>query len=229
MIISHKHKFIFIKTRKTAGTSIEIALSKICGPDDIITPLVEDDENYRKELSYRGKQNYLYPLRSYNNSDFLLAFLKRRKLGFYNHIGAAEIKKRISHDIWSNYYKFCFERNPYDKFVSWYYWNGGDVKYGSMINFIRSGDAFKLQDFNLYTINSMPVVDEVFKYEELSDSLEKIRQRLNLEEVISLPIKKSKGNIRKDKRHYNNVLTIEEVDWISKVYAREIKFFNYSF
>ena len=37
MIISHKHKFIFIKTVKTAGTSIDIALSKICEPQDIIT------------------------------------------------------------------------------------------------------------------------------------------------------------------------------------------------
>jgi len=39
MIISHKHKFIYIKCRKTAGTSIEMSLSKLCGPQDIITPL----------------------------------------------------------------------------------------------------------------------------------------------------------------------------------------------
>ena len=38
MIISHKHKFIFLKTRKTAGTSVQIALSGICDQDlDIIT------------------------------------------------------------------------------------------------------------------------------------------------------------------------------------------------
>ena len=37
MIISHEHKFIFLKTRKTAGTSIELALSDLCGARDIIT------------------------------------------------------------------------------------------------------------------------------------------------------------------------------------------------
>ena len=39
MIISHKHKFIFIKPIKVGGTSIEIALAKHCGVDDIITPI----------------------------------------------------------------------------------------------------------------------------------------------------------------------------------------------
>ena len=37
MIISHTHKFIFIKTRKTAGSSVEHILSKRLGPDDICT------------------------------------------------------------------------------------------------------------------------------------------------------------------------------------------------
>jgi|TARA_B110000908_G_scaffold99018_1_gene116958 hypothetical protein len=37
MIISHKHKFIFVKTRKTAGSSIEKYLYNYLGPDDICT------------------------------------------------------------------------------------------------------------------------------------------------------------------------------------------------
>ena len=45
MIVSHKNRFIFLKTRKTAGTSIEISLRPYCGPDDIITRITEDDGN----------------------------------------------------------------------------------------------------------------------------------------------------------------------------------------
>jgi len=57
MIILHIHKFIFIKTRKTAGTSIEIFLSQFCGKDDILTPIGEG-ESLRKEQNI-VPQNYL--------------------------------------------------------------------------------------------------------------------------------------------------------------------------
>ena len=39
MIISHEYKFIFIKTVKTAGTSIYHYLAPLCGPDDILSPI----------------------------------------------------------------------------------------------------------------------------------------------------------------------------------------------
>ena len=61
MIISHKLKCIFIKPKKVGGTSFEVALSKYCGDKDIITPISNDDETLRKELGYRGSQNYENP------------------------------------------------------------------------------------------------------------------------------------------------------------------------
>ena len=44
MIISHKYKFIFIKTQKTAGSSIELYLSRFCGKDDIIIPMTDEKD-----------------------------------------------------------------------------------------------------------------------------------------------------------------------------------------
>ena len=43
MIVSHSRRFIFIKTRKVAGTSVELFLSQLCSQEDIITPLGLDE------------------------------------------------------------------------------------------------------------------------------------------------------------------------------------------
>jgi hypothetical protein len=48
MMICHRQKFLFLKTEKTVGTTIEAALSELCGPQDVITPFREDGEGNRK-------------------------------------------------------------------------------------------------------------------------------------------------------------------------------------
>lgn len=47
MIISFDHKFVFIKTLKTAGTSVEVSLNRFLGPDDIATPVFPDVEGHQ--------------------------------------------------------------------------------------------------------------------------------------------------------------------------------------
>jgi hypothetical protein len=49
VIVSVEHGFVFIKTRKTAGTSIEIALSRHVGRrGDVVTEITEEDERIRR-------------------------------------------------------------------------------------------------------------------------------------------------------------------------------------
>ena len=60
MIVSYEHNLIFIKPRKVAGTSFEIALRALTGPSDIITP-VYDESGAVAEYSAKQPQNYQYP------------------------------------------------------------------------------------------------------------------------------------------------------------------------
>ncbi|MCP4550739.1 MAG: sulfotransferase family 2 domain-containing protein [Bacteroidetes bacterium] len=127
MIISHKYKFIFIKTNKTAGTSIEIALSKICGKKDVITPISPDDEKVRRQIGISA-QNYFIPYNKYTSKDLVKLFVKMKRKVFYNHIPAIDVKNSVSKEIWNSYYKFCFDRNPFDKIISHYYFISIEMK-----------------------------------------------------------------------------------------------------
>ena len=229
MIISHKHKFIFFKTEKTAGTSLEIALSGICGPTDVITPISKIDEQYRQELGFRGPQNYLEPKKSSFFKKLFKGTDSNLKPLFYNHISAAEVKPRLSTEQWNSYHKFAFERNPYDKIISWFYWTKADEQYGSLQKFIESGEAALLKGWNVYTQNNKLIVDKVYKYEELTTALTDLSQELNLASELKLPAKKTKSHTRKNHRHYSQVLTGQQRQWVEKEFAPVLKKFNYVF
>ena len=231
MIISHRYKFIFLKTSKTAGTSIEIALSKFCDKNDIITPISKEDEQLRKELGYNGPQNYQFSLSEYNLIDyinFIFKFRKRRKKEFYNHISSKEIKTFINNSCWNSYYKFCFERNPWDKVVSQYYWKTTNPR-PSIGEFLKSRHlmGLKKRGFNIYTINKTLSVNKVYKFEKLNESLKHIKKVLNLPENINLP--KAKSKYRLDKRHYSKIFSQDERNIIKSEFEEEIKLFNYHY
>lgn len=225
MIISHKHRFIFIKTKKTAGTSIEIALSKFCGEDDILTPLTPEDDRRRQELGYRGAQNYKVPFSRYGWADWLKLFSKRKRVRFRNHTPASYIMSHVDEDVWNGYFKFCFERNPWDKVVSWYFWRNQREPRPSISEFVQSGKANTIRGFENYTVDAEIVVDRVFLYEQLEQSMQEIAERIGLPEVPSLP--RAKGDTRTDRRSYQHILAPADVDKIGKVYAREIAYFGY--
>ena len=127
MIISHRHKYIFMRTTKTASTSMEIALSRFCGPDDVITPINPEDEPVRNELGI-FPQNYSRPRKfwEYRPKDIARALLYKQKAEkklFWNHMSATQVRDKVTQPVWDSYFKFCFVRNPWDRAISRYYWN----------------------------------------------------------------------------------------------------------
>ena len=228
MIISHKYKFIFLKTRKTAGTSLEIALSKFCGPIDIITPISPpEDENIRSELGYRGPQNYNVPFAKHSLGDWKNTLRQKKRREFYNHVPASQIYRWVDKKVWDSYYKFCFERNPWDKAVSMYYF------YTKTHNISRPMDvqiqAFgeRLSNYSIYSIDGKVAVDYVARYEDLGNEIEGIRQKIGLPEKLILP--KAKGGYRKDRRPYREVIEENEEECIRRICRKEIELLGYKF
>src|SRR5215475_11298328 len=125
MILSKVHRFIFIKGVKVGGTSIEIALSRLCGPDDIVTPITPIDELKRLEVD-GGARNYLQDpaterayldmLRRATVSD--LANVNPPSSLYFNHMPLRDVL-RLQDSAALNYQVVCVERNPYAKIFSW--------------------------------------------------------------------------------------------------------------
>lgn len=224
MIVNHKYKFIFLKTRKTAGTSIEIALSKFCGANDIITPISAEDEAKRRDLGFRGPQNYRIPTCFYSKRDWLKLVKNRKRKQFFNHMEASSIENHVSEEIWQTYFKFCFERNPFDKAVSLYYWSTHEPR-PQIADYLNSVPIGLLSNWNNYTMDDRVVVDFIGNYENLDNDLETITDKLGLPEKLSLP--RAKGNYRKNRAHYSTVLNNSVRARVEIVCAKEIAAFKY--
>jgi hypothetical protein len=213
MIISHKHKFIFLKTKKTAGTSIEVSLSRYCGKEDILTPLAPEDEEIREQFGIKPR-NYLNPVTGNPK--------------YFNHYKAKKVKRLIGDKIWNTYYKFSFDRNPWDKVISHYYFRTGksnqDISFEA---FLQSNKFTGAYNYPIYTINDRVAADFLGKFETLDEDLAAVCKTIGIPFDGWLP--KAKGNYRKDQRHYRHQYNKEQKELIENYFKKEIELFQYEF
>lgn len=230
MIINHKYRFIYIKTKKTASTSIEIALSRYCDANDILTPIGGRDEPKRANLGYQGPANYLMPRQQWTRGDLFRHYLFREEIvAYWNHMPAAAIRERIGPDIWNSYFKFCFERNPWDRAISAYYWENRSRKrlpdFEKYLPTLAKED--NLSNFPKYGIDGRIVVDEVYRYEDLPEVLDRLVLRLGLPGPLELT--DAKRQFRKNRRPYQEFYSEQGRRYVGEVCAREIEAFGYKF
>ncbi len=227
MIVSHSHKFIFIKTRKTASTSIEIALSAICEPNDIITPLAPKDERLRKKLTGKTQQNCLVPWKCYTFLDVLRLIKYRKRVVYSNHITASKLKHYLGETIWNDYYVFCFERNPIDKCLSHYKWRGNKKNYQNFKAYLDSKDYQRIQGKRFYKDNSNHViVDKIYKMEQLEASFAHLRDQLGLtESQLKVPqlITKKSAVLSAQERE---AIVAPYLTELTSIFATEFEFYS---
>ena len=204
MIISHKHKFIFLKSTKTAGTSLEVSLASVCGPEDIITTITKDGL----------PKDYSHP--------------HRNDKKFKPHIPPLRIISKIDIDIWNEYYKILAIRNPWDRVVSYWYWNVGKYKKTyTFSEYVKSKRIHSLlRWYKIVPHDRKTCVDFLIRFEHLNEDFSKLCDLLKIN-PIELP--HAKGNFRTNKKPYQKHYSNETKKIIANRYREEIELFNYNF
>jgi hypothetical protein len=108
MIISHAHRFVFVKTNKTAGSSMEALLESYLQPGDMMTKRgeIKFDKNYIKALKNRG-----------------IEALSKRKHNIVSHSPLIAAYEKFPES--RNYFSFGVLRNPFQRYISSFRWNKG--------------------------------------------------------------------------------------------------------
>lgn len=241
MIISHANRFVFIKTRKTAGSSVEIALSRICGPQDVITPLSAQrgEERLRREERGIGPINHLKPIASHRGfKEWRRLLLKASRSPYPEHATVPEVQAILGRRLWDQYFSFTIERNPWDRALSRYWWQKhrweekgrtGFPCVSDYLHWLARNKPHWLSNWNHYAIGDRIAVDRVLRYEALETELADLQNKLTLTGDLQLPARRAKSGFRDDNRHYSQLLTDADRSLIARLCHREIEAFGYTF
>jgi len=202
MLISHDYRFIFIKTRKTAGTSLEVELSRLMGESDVVTPILPPEEGH-------VARNFI---------------VNGTKL--YNHMPAAKVRGVVGRKVFDSYLKFCIEREPVDKCISYYSMlrNSPAHRRGNETltweEYLRRRD-FPLDDALYLGFWGNLLVDRILHYERLPQELPLLCKDLGI------PFERLQTRAKSGFR--NDVpVTLQDRKEIYKAFRKSLRYTGYS-
>ena len=252
MILSRKHRLIFLHCRKAAGSSLTVSLSRFLGPDDIQIGAMVD-----------GASNGIYPprraiLNSLSRPCFRSIIKATARLSFWEYVNgcnkqyyrksicaepqfatAAEIKAAFP-DEWSQYKKFCVLRNPWDRTVSDYFWRtrylGSPPSFDDYVRALYNRESLggviprRHNSWDLFTIDGQVEVDKVVRYENLLEDVAAFLAKTDIEWDDWLPNSKKKRGIHRNRpSDYRSLYTEELSEMVHETYREEIAYGGYQF
>jgi hypothetical protein len=167
-LISFKHQLIFVKTTKTAGTSVEIDLSAKLEPEAVVTPIYPPVDGHVARNHLDGAGNPL----------------------FFNHMPARKIREILGADKFDAMTRICIEREPVTKCISHFHMLRNSALHNPDGAYQLSWDEYVAQgkfplDLPKYTMmqddQRLSLVTHVLRYDRLSRDLPPLLKSLGIE------------------------------------------------
>lgn len=207
MIISHQHRFIFAAVPKTGTHSVRQALREHMSEEDI--------EQVGLFVNKRFPYEQLAAIR-------------------HGHLSLEQVRPYIGEEMFGDYFKFAFVRNPYDRFVSYCAFMTRDTDVfqrepqGVMRHFLfvqppEQHILFQPQHTVLADGDGNLLTDMVGRVEDMQASYDAICARIGIPPRMLDQVNSSKrGDWR---RYYNEELKAS----VARRYARDLELFGYEF
>jgi len=200
MLISYTHNFIFIKTRKVGGTSFE-------------KYIIDNHFDHEKDKCTGSKVDNI---KWYNMPN-----------GSRGHMSWEEIKHYEPEA--ETFRVFTFERNPWDKCVSQYFFFRDKIKTipkeTTFSEFLKNPANLPV-DYPRYSDATYCII---IKWEELAKDLpvvlEKVGIKLDFDKFSSYNLK---SGVRKDD-HYSHMYNDEDVKLVRNAFKWEVENLKYEF
>ncbi|MCK4709668.1 MAG: sulfotransferase family 2 domain-containing protein [Gammaproteobacteria bacterium] len=227
-MICEEYKCIFVHIPKVAGQSVEHFFLNKLG------------------LSWDTEKDQLYLI---NNKDPAKGTEKLAHLAASEYVSCGH----ISQQMFDDYYKFSFVRNPWARIVSEYRYRNY-LRYKSFKDFVINkmpppgfDDKYRhvMPQYDmLYDENGKCLVDFVGRFESLQQDFDKVCDHLSFEDsklpYVNSSEKKSRILRRKiknliyrngesDKKHYTEFYDNETIDAVSEYYKNDIETFKYTY
>jgi hypothetical protein len=207
VIVSHRHRFIFVAIPKTGTHSVRQALRAHMGPDDL------------EQVKLFVDKEFPWPA---------LAQLR------HGHISLQQVRPYLGEDAFGSYVKFAFVRNPFDRFVSYCAFVTREEgtfsrdPQGTMRHFLFKQPPlghllFKPQHSFLIGADGALLTDVLGRVEEMQASYDAICARIG---IASEPLGHANSSSRGDYRDYYDQ---QLIDAVARLYARDLELFGYDF
>jgi hypothetical protein len=215
MIVNHTHRFIFLRTEKTAGSSLSAALKDFGGAGDFAADMSRPSWARFSPVHHGSLKRHLPQV-----------------FGLHVHATAAQARRVLGREVFDSYFKFAVERNPWDRQVSLYMhrcWKTGrtpafdrDIRSLSY----RATEHVRLRNWEQYAIGDTIVADRILRYESFEADLAALWGDLG---IAPLELPRKRSEYRKERPPYQSFYSAESRDLVGAWYAREIEGLGYEF